>query len=187
MVADDVKLKALKHVRYEIEQLFWLVHACPERNEAKDSRGRAHWMEGVLLRARILNDLFLPRHARYPDDIRASDYGFNEAAPLGKELMDQISMRLAHLSYKRVTQIDDGWDVAQLEPLFAVLRRLVDHTLSGCSPVPAPKERSEWERVLSLVRDRWPAPGGRPGGPSIIQVTGTISSTGTVGVSVKDL
>lgn len=38
MVTDEVRCPALKHIRYELEQLLWLVHFCPQREEGESSR-----------------------------------------------------------------------------------------------------------------------------------------------------
>lgn len=163
----EQKLRALTHIRYEIESLL------NERNAPSDS----HLQESLYLRrmahARSLFVFFTKAertgssennpNARIDDDVLSVDYGAFRSILSAAELEELskakaegeqcFNKRIFHLTYTR-TEIPEGQERWPTEKIFPALKRVCEKFIEyiiGCADF-SQAERYEWTKIQSAAQ-----------------------------------
>jgi hypothetical protein len=134
-------LKALPHVRYEIESLLLTPEHDPSNSALRESVFFRKMAHGRLLYTFFTRSSCKPNE-RNPDDVVSEDFGFGPEALYGdkpKALLDQFNKRLFHLTYSRMNY-DDEWLMDKcLLPVMRQSRRFIEHIL-GVATIPMEDE-----------------------------------------------
>jgi hypothetical protein len=125
MITEEIKIRGIQHIAYEMQMMFHCVEHLQILNQTPNNNPEKSFqhnltLEGVLIHLRSLKEFFEkgpdnPDHrdlniVHKPCDIFAVDYGFPQSPiPFPASMNNRVNREVSHLTYFRINSVEKPW------------------------------------------------------------------------------